>query len=185
MIRNKSIATPTLADTVIIGIDPGLARTGIGVIAVSVSGTICLESTVIRTKSQTPLADRLASIYTAIMTACTKYHPSLAGIERTFVNDNPASSLALGQARGAAIAALGTSKIEMREIAPNAVKKQVTGNALASKSDVNKMVKQILGISKSTKLAADATDALAIALSCTRKQQSFTLRRRRSYRRRR
>ena len=148
-----------------IGIDPGLARTGIGVICVNGASLSCLHHCVVRTDSGDELAARLAKISVKISEVCKERRPTLAAIERTFVSENLATSLALGQARGAALAALALSGLKVREIAPNTVKRSVTGDSLASKKQVAVMVRSILSMPSSERLAADASDALAIAIS--------------------
>lgn len=185
MTPSRSTATqisPTKG--VIIGVDPGLARTGIGVIQRGSLSSHCLTHSVVRTNTSMELACRLALIFNTVQEMCAEYQPELAAIERTFINDNPASSLALGQARGAALAALGASGTTVREIAPNTVKRQLTGDSLAPKKAVATMVRHLLAIDASTRLASDASDALAIALSCTHAQQRLRLTGRRRARRR-
>lgn len=149
----------------VIGVDPGLARTGIGVISIN-GGTIsCVHHEVVRTSADERLDRRLAKISRSVSAACKAHAPSIGAVEHTFINENPASSLALGQARGAAIAALGVAGISVSEVAPNTVKRTVTGDTLASKALVASMVRSILRIPSSEKLAADASDALAVAIS--------------------
>lgn len=186
MTLSMSIATPTsLPDgSVIIGIDPGLACTGIGVIRRGVASSSYLEHKVIRTDTSMVLAQRLAIIMTGVRAACLQHNPVMAAIERTFVNNNFASSLALAQARGAALAALGEAGLLVTELAPNTIKRQLTGNSLASKAKVALMVCGQLDLDLDTKLPSDATDALALALSCTPKRQRLRLTTRRRQRRR-
>lgn len=182
MTPSRSTATPrSPSASVVIGIDPGLARTGIGVIRRSGSVVELVDHRVVRTSPASPLSDRLALIHAAVADAVSTHGPEIAAIERTFISDNPASSLALGQARGAALAALGAQGMQVNELAPNAIKKNLTGDALASKAKVANMVRSSLGIPSSTRLANDASDALAIAISCV--HQRRVLRRSRRFRR--
>lgn len=149
-----------------IGIDPGLARTGIAVIRREATYCHFVACEVVRTETKAPLAARLAQILEAVSGACTRARPTHAAIERTFVNVNPASSLSLGQARGAALAALGAYGLAVHELAPNMIKRRITGNHLASKRQLATMARRMLvGLDASARLGADATDALAIALS--------------------
>ena len=167
MIPRRSIATHSTwtSPATVIGIDPGLARTGIAVIHHEGSSCSLVSHEVVRTSTAAPLAERLAQISTAISNTCAKERPVHAAIERTFINANPASSLSLGQARGAALAALGLFGLDVSELAPNMIKKRVTGDHIADKKKVAKMVKLLLGIDSNARISSDATDALAIALS--------------------
>ena len=137
---------------VVIGIDPGLSCTGIGVITRNASTCEYTNHKVIRTATDMFLSQRLALIYQAITKICEEYQPTHAGIERTFVNVNLGSSLILGQARGAALTALGNYGLNVNEIAPNKIKKQVTGNTLASKAEVARLTRAILEIDDSVKI---------------------------------
>ena len=157
-----------------IGVDPGLARTGIGVILSGAGGWRHVHHEVVRTDPRAGLSDRLAQISERVTEACGRHRPGTAVIERTFISENFASSHALGQARGAALAALGMAGIKVLEVAPNTVKRRVTGNALAGKPEVSRMVRGILSLPSSTKLPADAADALAIALSHTETGRSWS-----------
>ena len=160
-----------------------MACTGLGVISCQQQTYRHLHHEVVRTDKTVPLVERLAQISTAVTQVCAQWNPSQAVIERTFINVNLASSHALGQARGAALAALGLAGIVVMEIAPNTVKRQVTGNSLADKSEVAQMVKALLGLEASMRMPRDASDALAIALSfgINRKTKLRLARRRRSY----
>ena len=160
-----------------LGIDPGLACTGIGIIVRHAMVCDYIHHDVIRTSPDTPLEQRLAHISKAVAHACTQYKPQCASIERTFVNVNAASSLALGQARGAAMSALGLAELPVHELAPSTVKKSITGDASATKKLVATMVRSILKLETNKRLSADATDALAIAL-CYALQRRFLRRRR-------
>ena len=181
--RYTATLTSTKAGKVVIGIDPGLARTGIGVISANGKSYACLYQKVVRTDTSMGLAQRLAWINGKVLEVCKKTKPQVAAVERTFVNENPASSLALGQARGAALAALGSRGIQVIEIAPNTVKRNLTGDSFASKPQVANMVRSVLGIPSSTRLAADASDALAIAISHTARRPALLRRGRRRRRR--
>lgn len=147
-----------------LGIDPGLARTGIGVITRNALTCSYIHHDVVRTSTDLPLVERLAHISAAITAACQRFEPQCAATEKTFVNVNLASSLTLGQARGAALAALGLAKLPVHELAPTTVKARITGNGSAEKSLVATMVKALLNLKPQLQLPADASDALAIAL---------------------
>lgn len=167
MTPSRSTATHSFwaEPATIIGIDPGLARTGIGVIRRAGSRSCCLEHLVVRSAPGGGVELRLAAIHAAVLEACARHRPGVGAVERTFVNVNPGSSLALSQARGAALAALGAAGVPVQEVAPATVKKQVAGRSAATKAEVARMVRSLLELPASERLAADASDALAIALS--------------------
>ena len=186
MTSSRSTATHSswAEPATVIGIDPGLACTGIGIIRRDGSRCACVEHQVVRSPASAPLAERLAGIHAAVAAMCAKHRPDRGAVERTFVNMNEASSLALGQARGAALAALGTAGIDIHELAPATVKKQIAGDRNASKERVARMVKSMLDLPLAMRLAADASDALAIALSAGPHPATATRRMRRGRRRR-
>ncbi|MDN5863630.1 MAG: crossover junction endodeoxyribonuclease RuvC [Gammaproteobacteria bacterium] len=108
------------------------------------------------------LGERLRAIYTGIADLVEKYRPAEVAIERAFVHINPASALALGQARGAALAAAMVEPCEYAEYAPRAVKLAIVGSGKADKSQVAHMVRHLLKLAGP--IAEDASDALAIAV---------------------
>lgn len=145
----------------VIGIDPGLRRTGWGIVDVDgnrishVANGIC-EST------PGDLAGRLLQLYTALQVVFGQYAPSHAAVELTFVNKDAAGTLKLGQARAIALLVPAQAGLAVAEYAPNAVKKVVVGVGHAQKAQVEHMVRlQLPGIEIAN---ADASDALAIAL---------------------
>lgn len=145
----------------IIGIDPGLQRTGWGVIESHGSRVSHLGNGVILS-GEGALATRLSRLYEALTDVIARFDPSGAAVEATFVNKDAAGTLKLGQARGIAVLVPALAGLEVGEYAPNAVKKAVVGVGHADKRQVDHMIRlQFPGI----KLAnADAADALAIAL---------------------
>lgn len=146
---------------VILGIDPGLRRTGFGVIAWQQNRMTYLASGVIVTGDE-DLPVRLGIIFDGISEVLDTYQPDLATIEKVFVNVNPQSTLLLGQARGAAIAALTTRKLSVHEYTALQLKKSVTGHGHADKHQVQAMVMRLLNLPSAP--SADAADALACAI---------------------
>jgi crossover junction endodeoxyribonuclease RuvC len=144
--------------TIIIGIDPGSRYTGYGVIHCEGNQSHYVASGALQLVGQETAA-RLQKIFSGIQTIMQQYQPQEAAIEQIFMHQNPGSALKLGQARGAAIVALG---IPIAEYSARQVKQAVVGYGAASKEQVQQMVKRLLNISE--KLQADAADALAIAL---------------------
>ena len=148
----------------ILGIDPGLRHTGWGVIEQSGSRLSHVAHGVIKIDPGLSLAARLGGIHRELSDLARAYWPDCAGIEETLVNANPRSALKLGQARGAAMAALHGAGLNVLEFAPRSIKLAVVGTGSADKSQISFMVSRLLP--KAGKMTADAADALACAI-CT------------------
>ena len=166
------LTSPSQSASIILGIDPGLRCTGYGVIRVEGKRLSAIGwGTVVpilndRTQSQTaPLAHRLKQIVDGLQEIIATHRPQYAAIEIVFVNVNPQSTLLLGQARGAAIAALVQANLPVHELTALQVKQGIVGYGRASKEQIRFMVKQLLGISENTTMSYDAADALAVAIS--------------------
>lgn len=145
----------------ILGIDPGLNRTGWGVIESAGSRLVCVDAGVIRVPAG-ELPQRLAVILAELGAVIAATAPARASVEKVFVNVNPQSTLLLGQARGAAICAAVAAGLPVREHTALQVKQAVVGYGKASKEQVQAMVQRLLGLAAPP--AADAADALACAL---------------------
>ncbi len=152
----------TLGPIRILGVDPGLRNTGWGIIEAAGSRLSFLACGSIRTDAQTSLAERLASIHRALAELIEENGPHEAAVEETFVNRDPQSTLKLGQARGAAVAALALKELPVSEYAANLIKKTVVGVGHAEKTQVAMMVRMLLPASNPT--SPDAADALAVAI---------------------
>ena len=146
----------------ILGIDPGLRRTGFGVIDIQGSRLQYVASGTIIVPPDQPLAQRLKVILDNIREIVQNAQPTVSALEKVFVNTNPASTLLLGQARGAAMCALADSGLDVYEYTALQVKKSVVGNGHAAKEQVQKMVQHLLSLSGLP--AADSADALACAI---------------------
>ena len=144
--------------TIIIGIDPGSRFTGYGVIQWIDSQSRYLASGHLSVGSYT-MPERLQKIFTGLQSIVQLHQPHEAAIEQIFMHQNPGSALKLGQARGAAMVALGT---HIAEYSARQVKQSVVGYGAADKRQVQQMVKRLLNIP--TELQADEADALAVAL---------------------
>jgi len=145
----------------ILGIDPGLRVTGFGVIdrkgaSLSYIASGCVKS------GDADLADRLRILLEGLRDVIGAHEPEQVAVEKVFVNVNPASTLALGQARGAAICAAVYAGLPVAEYTALQVKQAVVGNGHARKEQVQDMVKRLLGLSGIP--SADAADALACAI---------------------
>jgi len=144
----------------ILGLDPGSLRTGYGVIDCSAGALTIVAQGCIAT-SGGPLADRLRIIHSKVAELIGLHLPREVAVERVFLSKNADSALKLGQARGAALAAVPAS-LEVHEYAPRAIKLAVVGVGGAEKAQVAHMVKQLLRVEM--RIGADAADALAIAI---------------------
>ena len=144
--------------SIIIGIDPGSRFTGYGVIKLEGNQSHYITSGCLRL-SEFKVGERLQKIYAGIKEIIQEYQPHEAAIEQIFMHQNPGSALKLGQARGAAIVALG---MPFAEYSARQVKQSVVGYGAADKTQVQHMVQRLLNITQ--KLQADAADALAVAL---------------------
>jgi crossover junction endodeoxyribonuclease RuvC len=145
----------------VIGIDPGLRVTGFGVIDVAPKTLNYVTSGCVKPGGQ-GLPDRLKEIVTGVIEIIEKHAPSIAVVEKVFVNVNPQSTLLLGQARGAAISAAVLKNLSVAEFTALQVKQSVVGNGHADKSQVQEMVKRLLNLPSAP--STDAADALACAI---------------------
>jgi crossover junction endodeoxyribonuclease RuvC len=146
----------------IIGIDPGLRRTGWGVIESDGVRLVYVASGLVTSKTEDDLAYRLRDLFEGISGVLASFGPSEAAVEETFVNDNPRSTLKLGQARGMALLAPAMKGLKVAEYPPNLIKKTVVGAGHAEKRQVQMMVSMLLPKAKFE--SADEADALAIAI---------------------
>ncbi|MCB5362208.1 crossover junction endodeoxyribonuclease RuvC [Pusillimonas sp. CC-YST705] len=146
----------------ILGIDPGLRRTGFGVIDAQGAALRYVASGTIVVPSDLPLAQRLLTIHEHILEVIQAHTPTVAAIEKVFVNVNASSTLLLGQARGAALCALAGGKMPVHEYTALQIKKSVVGSGHADKQQVQIMVRHLLTLNGLP--AADSADALACAI---------------------
>lgn len=146
----------------ILGIDPGLRVTGFGLIEKTGQQLAYVTSGCIRSNEKESLPLRLKTLLDGIGEVITTYAPDEAAIEKVFVNVNPQSTLLLGQARGAAIAALVLAGLPVAEYTALQVKQAVVGHGKAAKEQVGHMVTRLLQLPGAP--AADAADALACAI---------------------
>jgi crossover junction endodeoxyribonuclease RuvC len=147
----------------ILGLDPGLRRTGWGVIERDGTRLKFVECGVVTSDSEMALADRLVALHEGLATVIERLKPEVAAVENTFVNKDPVSTLKLGQARAIALLVPARAGLTVAEYAPNQVKKSVVGVGHADKDQVHAMVKILLP--QSNAKTPDAADALAIAIT--------------------
>jgi crossover junction endodeoxyribonuclease RuvC len=146
----------------ILGIDPGLAITGYGLIEKDGAHLAYIASGRIRSRETEPLPRRLSTILGGLAEVIAGYAPLEVAVEEVFVNVNPKSTLLLGQARGACISAAVLAELPVSEYTAMQVKQAVVGNGHARKEQVQEMVKRLLRLAAAP--SADAADALACAI---------------------
>jgi crossover junction endodeoxyribonuclease RuvC len=158
----------------ILGIDPGLRRTGWGVIETEGNRLIFVGCGSVEPSDGLPLASRLLAIHQGLARVLADFMPLEAAVEQTFVNKDGAATLKLGQARGVAMLAPAMAGITVAEYAPNQVKKTVVGAGHADKNQILMMLKILLP--KADPQSPDAADALAVAITHAHHRGSAALR---------
>jgi crossover junction endodeoxyribonuclease RuvC len=158
----------------ILGIDPGLRRTGWGVVAIEGSRLMFLACGSLATQDHAALAQRLLAIHDGLRDVVASHAPDEAAVEATFVNKNPAATLKLGQARGIAMLVPAIAGLPVAEYAPNLVKKTIVGAGHGEKAQIRMMIGVLLP--KADPRSDDAADALAIAVTHAHHRQSVMLR---------
>jgi crossover junction endodeoxyribonuclease RuvC len=146
----------------IIGIDPGLRRTGWGIIDSLCSRLAFVDAGTIKPDDRLPLAERLCAIHDGLVRVLEAFAPGEAAVEATFVNRDATATLKLGQARGVAMLVPARAGLAVAEYAPNAVKKTVVGAGHAAKEQIRMMVSVLLP--RAVFDSDDSADALAIAI---------------------
>lgn len=156
----------------IIGIDPGLRRTGWGVVETLGNSLRFIASGTVKSDEKADLAQRLCQLHDGICDVLRHYAPDEAAVEHTFANTNAVSTLKLGQARGIAMLVPARAGLRVAEYAPNAVKKAVIGVGHGDKKQVQMMLRVLMP--KAVFEGDDAADALAIAICHAHHRQSLT-----------
>ena len=157
----------------ILGIDPGLRRTGWGVVAVEGNRLSFIACGSVPTDDRDDLAARLVTIHDGLLRVVTDFRPDEAAAEATFVNRDASATLKLGQARGVALLIPARSGILVAEYAPNLVKKTIVGAGHGDKAQIRMMIGVLLP--KATPESEDAADARAIAVTHAHHRQSAVL----------
>ncbi len=153
----------------LLGLDPGLARTGWGVVLVDGARLAHLGHGVVVTQAADPLALRLAALHAGLAEVMARHAPQAVAIEEVFQNRNPQSTLKLGEARGVALLAAGLAGLPVHELAARFVKKALVGTGAADKAQVAFMVQRLLPAAGP--VSADAADALAVAIAAAGARQ--------------
>jgi crossover junction endodeoxyribonuclease RuvC len=148
----------------VLGLDPGTATTGYGIID-AVDGRLTVVAYgVITTPAGDPAPQRLLSIYRQLHALLAEHRPTTAGVEQLFFGRNITTAIAVGQARGVLLLALAEADVTLGEYSPPKVKEAVTGYGKAEKAQVQLMVRHLLDLAE-TPQPDDAADALAIAIA--------------------
>ena len=159
----------------IIGIDPGLRRTGWGVIESSGSRLSYIACGTVTSEAKEELCQRLAALFAGLNAVFAHWQPHEAAVEETFVNRDAHATLKLGQARGIALLVPARAGLSVAEYAPNLVKKTVTGSGHAEKKQIRAMIGYLLP--RASPDSDDSADALAIAIAHAQHRQSVALKR--------
>lgn len=147
----------------ILGIDPGLRRTGWGVISCEGTRISHVANGTAKTDNTLSLSDRLLQLHKQLSAVLSEWTPDEAAVEETFVNKDARATLKLGQARGIALLVPAAAGLSVSEYAPNMVKKSVVGAGHAHKDQIGAMINILLPQCKPD--SADAADALAVAIT--------------------
>lgn len=158
----------------ILGIDPGLRRTGWGVVEIDGNRLTFIGCGSVETNDKAELALRLLAIHDGLFRVVEEFAPDEAAVEATFVNKDASATLKLGQARGIAMLVPARANVPVCEYAPNLVKKTVVGAGHGEKAQVRMMIGVLLP--KADPRSEDAADALAIAVTHAHHRSSMILR---------
>jgi len=154
------------SDKIILGIDPGYADTGFGVISKSGNSVKFIDTGSIQTPKQDDFGKRLQYIFDSVNALIKKYQPNIVAVEKLYFSKNVKTALDVGQARGVVILAAYQSGLRILELTPNQVKQALTSSGSAGKQQVGQMVKTVLSLPSVPK-PDDAADALAIAIAAS------------------
>jgi crossover junction endodeoxyribonuclease RuvC len=158
---------------IVLGVDPGTARTGYGVVERPDAGVYRLvECGVIRPPAKADLALKLDAIFAEVEALITRHRPDVLAVENVFMADNARSALVLGHARGVILLAGARAGVAVAEYAPREVKSAVVGAGSATKVQIQQMVMRLLRL-KSAPEPADAADGVAIALTHCLRSRTF------------
>jgi crossover junction endodeoxyribonuclease RuvC len=158
---------------IILGIDPGTAALGYGLVERTGPRLRAIDYGVITTSAKLPLPERLEAIYLAVTDLIELHDPAIVGVERLFFTKNVQTAFAVGQARGVVLLAAAMHDLEIREATPNEVKVATAGHGSAAKEQVQRMVQAILGLAE-LPTPDDAADALAIAICVANRERSVS-----------
>jgi crossover junction endodeoxyribonuclease RuvC len=160
---------------VVIGLDPGTATTGYGLVREEPGGSLTgLAYGVIQTPAKAPLADRLAQLYAELTDILHQHKPDTAAVEKLFFQTNVTTAISVAQGRGAALVALSQAGLTVAEYTPMEIKQAIAGYGGADKSQVQQMVRALLELADIPR-PDDAADALAVAICHIHSRKSRAL----------
>jgi len=160
----SSTTSTRTGDLIVLGVDPGTAVTGYGVVVRDGAGVVTLrECGVIRTQSRAPLPERLRDIYEGVVEVMERHSPGAVAVEGVFYGKNPRTAVVLGHARGAILLAAALRQLDVAEYPPAEVKSAIVGTGRATKDQVGFMVAKLLKLREPPK-PNDAADGVAVAL---------------------
>jgi crossover junction endodeoxyribonuclease RuvC len=156
---------------IILGIDPGTAALGYGIIERNGGRLRAIDHGCLETSPDLPLPERLVSIHHLVSDLIELHSPDLVGVERLFFSRNAQTAFAVGQARGVVLLAAGQHGVAVRDATPNEVKSAVAGYGAADKGQVKRMVGIVLGLAAPPE-PDDAADALAVAICVANRERA-------------
>ena len=160
---------------IVLGIDPGTAICGYGVVEYSQGNLTALKYGAVTTSSRARMQDRLEKIYDNLDALIKEYRPEVMGIEKLFFGRNSTTAIPVGQARGIVLLAAVKNNVEIIERTPNEIKQSVTGYGGAAKEQVIYMVTRLLNLAEEPK-PDDVADALAVAICTAHTVDTFSQR---------
>ena len=149
---------------IILGIDPGFADMGYGIIEIAGNKDRCIAYGSVKTPAGTPISERLSRLYDELSSLIEKHRPDRAGIEKLYFSNNAKTAMLVAEARGVIRLCLEKHGLGCMEVGPAEVKIAVCGHGAAEKPDVQKMTRVLLGLAEIPK-PDDAADALAVAIT--------------------
>jgi crossover junction endodeoxyribonuclease RuvC len=149
---------------IVLGIDPGIATTGYGLVLVEAGELSAVAYGAVKTPARIPVPKRLQIIYREIHALIEEHRPDSAAVEKLLFGRNVTTAMNVGQARGVALLALADCGLEVAEYTPNEIKQAVTGYGGAGKGQMQEMVRLLLGL-ETIPRPDDAADALAVAIT--------------------
>ncbi len=158
---------------IVLGIDPGTAALGYGVIEATRGRLREIDHGCLETSADLPLPDRLLAIHRVVDDLIALHEPAVVAVERLFFSRNAQTAMGVGQARGVVLLAAAQHGVPVREATPNEVKSAIAGYGAADKAQVQRMVQVVLGMTEPPR-PDDAADALAIAVWAANSESSGT-----------
>ena len=158
----------------VLGLDPGLATTGYGLVSGDGQHLTALAHGVVRTPARQPMADRLLLLHRELQSLVERYQPQVAAVEKLFFSKNVTTGIQVAQARGVTLLTVAQAGLRISEYTPMQIKQGITGYGSADKLQVQEMVRMLLNLERIPR-PDDAADALAVAICCHHSARIETL----------